>query len=138
MKHRQAKKKSHNEPHQLIKLTEKHADRLKQHGIDLQKIYALLRKQVIHKKDFEKQKTLLRRDTFSAIIDDILKLSDFTFSLEERIGLWYSVFELLPYSYPEKEQDAVFNIYPRYDYACIIGAAYVLGGYQNKLLKKIL
>jgi hypothetical protein len=136
MQSRQGKKKSRNELHQLIKLTEKHAGRLKQYGIDLQKIYALLRKQIIHKNDFKKQKTLLRRDTFSVIIDDLIQLSDFTFSLEARLMLWYSVFGLLPYTFPEKDQDVVFNIYPRYDYACIISVAYVLGGYQNKLLKK--
>ncbi len=117
-------------------MIEKNGDDLKQYGSNLQKIYALLRERILHKKDFEKQKGLLRRDGFTQLIDDLLNMVDFMLPLETRIELWYIVFELLPYTYPEKDLDFAFNIYPRYELACIIGTGYVLGGYSNKRKKK--
>ena len=124
------------ESHPLIQLTEKYAANLKKYGIDLQEIYTLIRKQVIHKKEFEKQKSLLRNKVFTPIITEIIQLPDFSFSLQERIELWYIIFDLLPYTFKGKDPDTVFNIYPRYEYAGILSVGYVLSGYDNAKVKQ--
>jgi len=124
------------ESHPLIQLTEKYAANLRKYGIDLQKIYALIRKQIIHKKEFEKQKSLLRNKILTPIIAEIIRLPDFSFSLQERIELWYIIFDLLPYTFEGRDTDAVFNIYPRYEYAGIVSVGYVLSGYDNAEVKR--
>lgn len=122
--------------HLLIQLTEKYAENLKKYGIDLQKIYSLIRKQIVHKKEFEKQKSLLRNEIFTPLIKEIIQLPDFSFTLRERIELWYIIFDLLPYILKGKDPEAVFNIYPRYEYAGIVGIGYVLSGYDNAEVKR--
>jgi len=137
-----SKIKLSSDTHPLIRVTGNHASRLKKYGQDLQKIYALIRKQMIHKKEYEKQKALLKKEAFAPIIDSLLEIPDTPFSLKERIELWYLIFDLLPYKIPDKmpenETGVVFNIYPRYEYAALVGLSYVLGGFSdNKIKKKI-
>lgn len=122
--------------HPLITVTVKHASKLKKYGLDLQKVYALIRKQIVHKKEYEKQKTLLKKEAFSSIIEDIVKLPRFDISLHDRIELWYIVFDLLPYTKKYKATDVVYNVYPRYEYAGLIGLGYVLSGYSNTKAKR--
>jgi len=124
------------ESHPLIQLTEKHGANLKKYGIDLQKIYTLIRKQIIHKKEFEKQKSLLRNKILTPIITEIIRLPDFSFSLQQRIELWYIIFDLLPYTFEGRDTDAVFNIYPRYEYAGIVSVGSVLSGYDDEKVKQ--
>jgi len=122
--------------HPLIQVTVNHASRLKKYGKDLQMVYALIRKQMIHKKEYEKQKGLLKKEVFAPIIESLLEIPDTPLSLNERIELWYLVFELLPYKMPENDTGIVFNIYPRYEYAALVGLSYVLGGFNDKKTKK--
>ena len=128
--------KSSGSAHPLILLTEKYAAQLRKYGIDLKKIYALLREQLIHKKEFAKQKALLKKEVFKPIISEITRLSDFSFSLQERIELWYNVFGVLPYTFAEKDPEVIFNVYPRYEYAGIVSIGYVLSGYDDRALKQ--
>ncbi|KPK92645.1 hypothetical protein AMJ80_06450 [bacterium SM23_31] len=135
----------HSESHPLIQLTKKYGGNLKKYGIDLEVIYALIRKQVIHKKEFEEQKSQLRNKMLTPIIAEMIRLPDFSFSLQERIELWYVVFSFLPYAFPTeadqhppdegKDSEAVFNVYPRYEYAGLVSVAYVLSGYDNTEIK---
>ena len=122
--------------HPLIQVTVNHASGLKKYGQDLQKIYALIRKQMIHKKEYNKQKGLLKKEAFAPIIDSLLEIPDKPFSLKHRIELWYLVFDLLPFKIPEKDTGVVLNIYPRYEYAGLVGLSYVLGGFDDIKVKK--
>lgn len=131
-----SKIKLHSDTHPIIQVTVDHASRLKKYGQDLQKVYALIRKEIIHKKEYEKQKSLLKKETFAPIIDSLLEIPDSPFSLKERIELWYLVFDLLPFKIPENDTGVVFNIYPRYEYAALVGLSYVLGGFNDKKIKK--
>lgn len=133
---KQPKIKLHSDTHPLIQVTGNHASRLKKYGQDLQKVYALIRKEMIHKKEYEKQKALLKKEAFAPIIDSLLEIPDTPFSLKKRIELWYLVFDLLPYKMPENDTGVVFNIYPRYEYAALVGLSYVLGGFEDKIVKK--
>lgn len=128
--------KDNSDTHPLIRVTAYHASRLKKYGKDLQKVYALMRKQMIHKKEFEKQKGLLKKEVFAPIIDSLLEIPDTPFLLKERIELWYLVFDLLPYKMPESNTGSVFNIYPRYEYAALVGLSSVLGGFTDNKTKK--
>jgi hypothetical protein len=127
---------AHSRRFTLFGLTKKHSAALKQYGIDLQKIYTLMRQRMLKRKEYEEQKAILRRQVFTPIIDDAVKLSDAPFSPEDQIELWKMVFELLPYSYPEKDSDTVFNLYPRYELAGLTGLVYILGGYPNADVKR--
>jgi hypothetical protein len=119
----------------LLALTQKYSSSLKQYGIDLQKIYELMRQRLLKRKEFKEQKTILRNQVFHPIIEELMLCKDISLSLEERIELWERVFGLLPYTYPDKTSGAVFNIYPRYEYACLIGLAHILSGYSNQEVK---
>ncbi len=124
--------------HPLVYLTGKYNKKLRQYGEDLQKIYALIRSQFVHREEYEKQKLILKKQIFTPIIDDAASLPDFSWNLQQRIDLWQLVLTLLPYTYPDKDPDAVFNLYPRYDYAALMCLSYALGGYENVKTKTLL
>jgi len=123
--------------HPLIFLTGKHRESLVQYGEDLQKIYTLIRNQYVHREEYEKQKLILKKQVFTPIIEDAARFRDFSWTLRERINLWQLVFTVLPYTYPGKDPEVVFNLYPRYDYAALVCLCYSLSGfdeYKTKLL----
>ncbi|MFC1563386.1 hypothetical protein ACFL6G_00555 [candidate division KSB1 bacterium] len=132
-------KSDFNNKHPVIYLTEKYSTSLSRYGADLQKIYKLIRNQLVHKKDYEEQKKILREQTFSPIIDEMSEFQKFELNPETRIELWKLVFTILPFSYPDKDESIVFNLYPRYEYATVICCGYVLSGYEDKQnIKKLI
>ncbi|MFC1562318.1 hypothetical protein ACFL6I_09135 [candidate division KSB1 bacterium] len=122
--------------HPLIFLTGKYKRKLKEYGDDLRKIYGLIRNQYIHKDEFEKQKSFLKKQVFGPIIEDAVLLPDFTFSIQDRIDLWQLVFLVLPHTYQGKDPEAVFNLYPRYDYAALVCLSYALANVRDIKRKK--
>ncbi|MCP4727577.1 MAG: hypothetical protein GY863_21235 [bacterium] len=122
--------------HPLIYLTEKFTPSLTRYGNDLQKVYKLIRSQLVHKKDYEKQKTLLREQAFIPVIDEILKLPVFEFDQNTISKLWKIVFSIFPVKYPDKNPTVKFNLYPRYEYAALMCIGCVLSGYNDKIIKK--
>ncbi len=122
--------------HILIKLTASHSDILTQYGNDIQKIYKLIRERHIHKKEYDEQKKILRNQAFTPIIEDILKLKALKFVREDRINLWKEVYKYLPHTLDKINPDVVLNLYPRYEYACVISLGYLFAGLSDYDMKR--
>ncbi|MFC1477002.1 hypothetical protein ACFL6L_00890 [candidate division KSB1 bacterium] len=124
--------------HPLIFLIGKNKDKIAQYGKDLQVIYELIRKQFVHREEYEKQKLLLKKEVFLSIISDAVRLPDFTLELHDQIDLWQLVFTLLPYTYPDKDPDFVFYLYQRYDLAALVSMSYILAGFDDPNMKALI
>ncbi len=127
------------EVHPLLYITKKFTPALLRYAGDLQKVYKLIRSQLIHKKDYEKQKKLLREEAFLPIVDELNKLPAFDLNRNIIIELWKNILNILPVTYPDKDPSIKFNLYPRYEYAALACCSSVLSGLDDKTLtKKIL
>lgn len=111
-----------------------HSNEISQYGKDLSKLYSMIKSQMIHKKEFEEQKQILRKILFSALIEKSINIG--SFNLDERtfIEIWTLILELLPTKAENTPSNFISNIYPRYEFACFISLTYLLSEIKDREL----